>query len=394
MVWRGGELAQSRFTPAAIAVTHLFSVGFMSMVMIGALQQMLPVLAGAPIRQPRLAAGITHICLTLGTLGLAGGLLFDQTALLKTGVIGLGCGFMVLLIAVGLALLHARTRGAAVNAIWIAVLSLLATVTMGAILGSSLGWGIPLLAALLVDLHPGWGLLGWTGLLATGIAFHAIPMLQSTPAYPAWMVRWFVPLAFVLLLTWSVASALPPHTGQTGRTACQVALASMYVAFAAVTIDLLQRRRRRLPDVSVDFWRVGMASLLAANIVWLAGIVAPVDWRVSVDLSIGVLAFFGFAGSIINGMLYKIVPFLAWFHGQARAGAGKAVPNMRVLLGQERQRLQFRIHLVTLALLVCASAWQPQFVLPAGLALGLDATLLAINVLGVASAFEALGAPA
>ncbi|MEI2421580.1 hypothetical protein V6O07_14995, partial [Arthrospira platensis SPKY2] len=43
------DLLASRWTPGALALTHLITVGFLLMVMVGALFQVLPVVCGASI---------------------------------------------------------------------------------------------------------------------------------------------------------------------------------------------------------------------------------------------------------------------------------------------------------------------------------------------------------
>ena len=47
-----GELLGSRWTPGALAVVHLIAAGFMLQVMLGALLQILPVVAGAAFPAP------------------------------------------------------------------------------------------------------------------------------------------------------------------------------------------------------------------------------------------------------------------------------------------------------------------------------------------------------
>lgn len=58
--WTEGPLS-----PTALALTHLLTLGFLGMVMLGALTQMLPVLAGAPMPGIRPVATIGHASLTL-----------------------------------------------------------------------------------------------------------------------------------------------------------------------------------------------------------------------------------------------------------------------------------------------------------------------------------------
>ena len=69
----GPQALESRWTPALLALTHLITLGFLSMTMIGALMQQLPVVAGAPMRQQQVVAWLVHIPLLAGTLILVSG---------------------------------------------------------------------------------------------------------------------------------------------------------------------------------------------------------------------------------------------------------------------------------------------------------------------------------
>ena len=388
LLWRGPEILESRLSPAALAVTHLLTLGFVSMVMMGAIMQMLPVLAGAPIPRPRVTAAISHTGLSFGTLSLAAGFLFGEPWLLKAGVVVLGIGFAVFVAAVATGLWHSRVESHTVPVIWLAALSLLATLIFGVALASSLGWGVILPNLSIRSLHPGWGLLGWTGLLAVGVAYQVVPMFQMTPGYPALMMKYLAAAVFALLALWSTALWLRNGTWGPFALACALALASAYVLFAAMTMVLQHRRRRRRPDVTLDFWRIGMGSLIAANLIWAFRIVAPLELPDAVEVLIGLLALVGFAGSIINGMLYKITPFLTWFHLQSLTGAGRLVPNMKKILGDADQRLQFKVHVAALALLVASVAWPAVLIYPAALALGATGALLAANLLKVLRTFR------
>ena len=140
--------------------------------------------------------------------------------------------------------------------------------------------------------------------------------------------------------------------------------------------------------MTLDFWRVGMGSLLAASLAWGVRVAWPGPGPESIDILIGVLAIFGFAGSVISGMLYKIMPFLAWFHLQAMCGPGVRAPNMKKILPDARQRLQFRSQVLALVLLCAAALWPGTFVYPAALALAAAAVLLEINMLIVVRAYR------
>ena len=60
-----------------------------------------------------------------------------------------------------------------VRAMWLAVLSLLVTVVFGVMLAALFGWGVAPPNNSVHSLHPGWGLLGWMGLLVMDPAITA-----------------------------------------------------------------------------------------------------------------------------------------------------------------------------------------------------------------------------
>jgi hypothetical protein len=88
----------------------------------------------------------------------------------------------------------------------------------------------------------------------------------------------------------------------------------------------------------------------------------------------------GFAVSVIDGMLYKIVPFLAWFHLQAAVGVKRA-PHMKRILGDAPQRVHLALHAGAVALLLLAVAWPEPLARVAGLALALSAAMLLRNLI-------------
>src|SRR5690606_9638108 len=109
-----------------------------------------------------------------------------------------------------------------------------------------------------------------------------------------------------------------------------------FVLFAVWTLYVQARRRRRLPDVTLWFWRLAMACLLAGALLWAARQFAGGDWGgARYPLLLGVLLIPGFAVSIVSGMLYKILPFLVWLHLQTQAdsrAARRRIPNTKEII--------------------------------------------------------------
>jgi len=386
------EALASRWTPQALALTHALTLGFLAMTMLGALLQMLPVVAGTPLPAPRRVAWLSHVALTLGSIALIGGFLTARPAAFGAGIVLLGSGLAIFVAAAAISLTRAMAS-TTVNGMRLALISLGITALLGVALALlRTGWWAPPAADAVMAAHVSFGLLGWVLLLVIGVAYQVVPMFQITPPYPPRLSRWLAGAAFALLCLHAAAPLLPEPVAAAATLLAESALATVILLFALVTLRLQSRRRRKLLDVTLDFWRAGMASLIASVAVWLAAQFSP-PWAGSdaYPLLLGVLFIGGFAVSVVCGMLYKIIPFLAWFHLQAQlqARAG-SIPTMKSMISERWTRMQFRLHVLTCLLLI-ATVWRPQLGMASGSVLALSALLLWVNLLSAARRFSSHG---
>lgn len=378
LLWQGPEFFASRWLPAPLALTHLLTLGFMAQVMIGALLQILPVVIGVTVPRPQWIAALIHLPLTLGTLTLAGAFLLGVPLGFQIASGLLGLGFGVALIAFTLAVWRAPVTSGTVIAVRCALGGLLVTVALGLLLGGFFGWGLSLPVVAFTTLHAVWGLVGWAVLLVAGIADQVVPMFHITPSYPRGLSRGFAPLMVVVLAVWS---ALILGGWETAALATGVMLAVGIAIFAGMTLHLLNQRRRKIGDPVLAYWRISLISLLASAALWLLTALIPalLPWA-TVEWLLGILLIVGFAGGVINGMLYKIVPFLAWFHLQAQLLGRTKIPHMKQLLPDAPVRRQGWAYLAALLLLLAAAVYPSFFTYPAAFALGLAGAWLGVNL--------------
>ena len=367
LLYAGPEILASRWSPATLAFTHLITAGFMLQVMLGALQQLLPVVVGANLARPLRLATLVHAAITPGTLLLAAA--FMSYAPLLFGAAGafLGAGVVLFVWAAVPALYGISASSPTLPGLKVALLGLLGTVISGLLLALALGWSLNWPVLQLTDLHLGWGFMAWSCIVLAAVAFVVVPMFQLTPEYPTWFGQYFVRTAFGCVLLWTLTDlagwALAAALFATATIACGA-------VFCGVTLNILRQSKRAKPDASHYFWNLAMASALLACGVWLAA-----QWLPTVNawqgwpLLFGVLLLFGGFMSVATGMLYKIVPFLVWLHLQNRGSAGVPAPNMKKVLPQRRIDRQLRAHLASCALLLLSVFWPAWFVYPAAVAL-------------------------
>src|SRR5690606_3455031 len=88
----------------------------------------------------------------------------------------------------------------------------------------------------------------------------------------------------------------------------------------------------------------------------------------------------GFGVSAVNGMLYKIVPFLLWHNAQRRSEvAVPQMPKVKHFIAERDAMRQFYAHACAL-MLVSAACFQPRLLLAGAIALAVSAALLAWNI--------------
>ncbi len=387
LLFTPGAAGWQRGSPAILAAVHLVTLGFLAMTMMGAFLQLLAVVAGAPAARPRLLAGLVHGPLAAGTLLLAAGFWLSRSWPFYPALALLAAAVATFVLAAAASLVRAA-RNATVLAMAAAIFALAVTLALGLALGAThIGWGGLRGFVATVDLHAAWGLLGWVFVLVAGVAYQVVPMFQLTPAYPRWLTRSLVPVLMtgLLALSWARRDGRAWPQG-----AAALVLAVCLLVFALATLDLQRRRRRRVSDVTLDYWRVGMVSLAAAGLLGLFGTAGAPGHRLPALL--GILFLYGFAVSVASGMLYKILPFLAWFHlqSQLQAPAG-SIPNMKAFLPEPRARRQFVVHVAALGLLLLSALLPGPWRYLAAAGVCASALLLAANLWGVWRLFRAQG---
>lgn len=364
----GADGLASRWTPTVLALTHLIAVGFMLQVMLGAMLQIMPVVAGANMARPLRVASFVHAAISLGTLLLVAAFLTFLPVLFKLAAIVLGAGVTAFVVSATRALYGIVSPSPTIQGLKHALAGLAVTVGLGVAMTVSLGWSLNLPLLQLADLHLGWGFVAWGAALLAAVAYVVVPMFQITPAYPDWFVRRFSLSAVAVAALWTTAEVFSWDVVSTLLGAALVSLAAL---FAAVTLSIQRRSKRARFDATQHYWRGAMLSALMAGALWLAARTFAVvgEWP-AWPLLCGMLALFGAFMSVIIGMLYKIVPFLIWLHLQNEGLRGRVLaPNMKKIIAASDMDRQLLAHFSACALLLLAVCWPTAFVYPAGIAL-------------------------
>lgn len=372
VAWHGAAVFASRWSAPALAAVHLVTLGFLTMTMAGSLLQMVPAVAGLPLRGTYRLAVWSCPLLGAGAALLAAAFLSGHALLFALAGAVLLAAFGVLLACL-LPSLWQRTRAAAATAhiaggMRAAVAALLACVVAGLLLAGWLAGGPAVPVLPLVDTHAALGLAGWVVPLVMAVSFQVIPMFQATDPFPPLAARALVPLVLLALAGWIAGRWLDAPW----RAVPALAGAALVTAYAGLAASLLLRRERTRTAAGTPYWLLSLAALAGAAwlFAWPGG---------AADVLVGACFLAGCAMSAVNGMLYRIVPFLVWHHLRARLPPHVPAPKFAELIAPSRLRTQCRWHAAAVAALLAACA-VPSLASAAGLLLAVACLRLGLDL--------------
>lgn len=326
-----------------IGWVHAYMIGFVMMVMVGAMGQLSVVIAEVHHRYRGIFGWVWPL-LSLGTMILIAGFYRDPSWLM----IGGGMLFAALgLFAFNLfmTLTDAKRKTEVTQAMRWSNLFLL--------IGLAIGWEMAFGYGGMIEIDPSRWVMGhvfsifggYILLSIMGVSTILLPMFGACnrPGESEYKISFYaMALSAVLALSASIARLeLLLHAALlVGAAALGLYLWSVYRIFTS--------RARHYADI----WE---RSAAAAFIALIAAIMIGIYGYVQINTHFIMLSFWlltaGFLGFLITAHLYKIVPFLVWFERFAPYVDERDVPMLHQLLPQKWASLQWMLSLVGVMLI-------------------------------------------
>lgn len=379
LAWIGLPTNGGLGRPLLLVAVHLLTVGWLTLLMLGALHQFIPVISNQPLASDK-AAGIALVLAIVGLLSLLDG--FAALAYPVGMPFLLPVGGTFLLLACGIACanlavtLH-RARPLAFSARFVAaaLVSLLLTVLLGLVLALSIA--VPqmprsLSGAMLshgLPLHLAAGVGGWFLLTGMGVGYKLLSMFVLAPEERGKLGKSVLLLTCVGLFLFWVASLLmlfswtTPFTGillWAKRCGGLVLLGGLWVYLVDMG-RLYHTRKRRKLELNGRFgaWAlfalgIGVALLVAAAIT---------RWSPPLLTAAFYLLLMGYLTGLGLSQLYKIVPFLSWLQRFGPKVGREPVPRVQDLVDEPQATPWFVAYFVAVGLgtLAMIFDWDPLF---------------------------------
>ena len=376
--------------PDSLLLVHLIAIGWLSLLMCGALFQFVPVLVNRPLHSDArplpalilLVAGLAALLLGFAQLG---GTIQTPFGFFPAAAILLGAGFTLVLWNLGRTLWAARPLPLPARFVMVGLCSLAATVFLGIVFALVLG-GVATkphlldVAALGLPIHVIAGLGGWLTFTAFGVSYRLLAMFMLAPELEGRTTRGALcvgtaalALAIVggMVAICTSANVIWPISGAGILGLLTLAL------YGGDIRHLYRARKRRVIELNSRMAGVALANLAATVVLGVALLVAG-RFTDHVGVIVFLIAFAWLSGFGL-AKLYKIIAFLTWLECYGPVLGKTATPRVQDLVNEPRAQKWFALYFGA----VWIAAIALLFEMPSLFRLGIGATLLATVGIGI-----------
>ena len=320
------------------SLSHLYLLGFVMMIIFGAMYQLVPVILEIPL----FSKDFAYIQFYLYVVGLSVmAYAFAHEKLLFLLPYGSLLVYISMLIfTVNIFLTYRKIEEWSISAkfIFVSNIFLFIAVTFGLIAALNLYYGFLETDVLqIVRAHMAGVLIGYVLMTVMGVAMVLIPMFSLSHGFdekPVNRAFYFVTVGLVLYM----AAALWDVVWLEAAGIASVLVALVLFAYQMWLIFSTRIRKQN------DFWAKNMIAsfgfFVLSVVIFLVSYLF--GWE-NLGMFAGYLFFFGFLAMVIIGHIYKILPFLVWYQRYSPLVGKRKVPMLNDMVVEKVADWQFWI---------------------------------------------------
>ena len=362
------------FQPRLLAFVHMAILGWATLIVMGAMTQLVPVILETSLYSVRIARWGLWLYLA-GVFGISGH--FWYFAIKGSGMISSAAfaflAVILFVINIAITLLKVKSMNITVAHIIASIFYLASVATVGFILSINLGYPFINGSHLkYLSLHAALGFGGWFSMIIMGVSYRLLPMFTLSYTYrtwPGWTAFWLVNIGI-----WGIVVEFllqrPFYSS--------VLIAIGLFMFSYQVILIMRGRMRKSLDIGLKhaifaYGYIPFAALLGLYIAMSQSL--PVIKQRFV-LIFGFTVIFGCLTFLIIGMMYKIVPFLVWFHKFSDKVGKEKVPLLKDMFSERISNIQFLLINIGLPCVIAGLFFSNQIIIASGMAMIFISSLL------------------
>lgn len=341
------ELSLHFMNPKILSLTHIAALGWISMIIMGALYQLVPVIFETGLYSQKLGK-YNFIIFGTGILGMGWSfwtMHFLNWLFVFGGLVFLS--FIIFSFNIFKSISRSAKSHFAGKLVLSAIFWLLSTGLLGFLL--AINYTFPFLKQdqfNLLKTHAHFGMIGWLFFLVMGVSSVLIPMfLVSHDLKDGFLKKALYLCNFALLLVsidWMV------FAGTQWMPMYLLIFFFGFSYFLRYILDSFRKKLRKL-DIGMKHTMISFVFLLIPIV--LAGFLSLSGWMELPDFNqliipYGLSIFIGFFSNLILGQMYKTLPFILWLHRYKHLVGKKEIPMPKDLYSESLAQWQYYIYLL------------------------------------------------
>ncbi len=332
------------FQPKILSITHIATLGWITMIIFGALFQLIPVVLQVKLFSEVLAE-IQYWIFTLGVFTLVYSFWFFTIDIpLTIGASLINLGVLIFLINVIATFTKVKEWNLTATYLSAALFYLLITAAAGLLLAVNLGF--PYIEGnhlVYISYHVNIAVVGWVAMVIMGVTFKLIPMFTLSHNFSNKSGK----IAFGLINAGLIGFLYELHAPQIKYLyIISAVLTALGIFFFLYQVYLIFKKRiRKKLDAALKFTAAAYAFFGITTVSSFIFLLVDYTTIRNLSLAYGYLIFFGFISMLIVGQMYKILPFLTWYHKYSSIAGLEKVPTLREMYNEKLSYISFALML-------------------------------------------------
>lgn len=345
------------FQPKILAMTHIATLGWITMVIFGAMFQLVPVVLEVKLFSPMLAE-IQFWIFILGIIGLVTGFWnFDIGLHLTASAILLNVAILIFSINIFVSMTKVKKWNTTGLYLAAAIFYLIVTGAAGLLLSINLGFPFIKISHLqYLNLHAHVAFIGWVSMVIMGVSFKIIPMFTLAHGYAeksGKIAFWLINIGLL-----GISSVMHYENLNIYFYVSAILIVTGIFFFLYQMYVIFKSRIRKNVDIGIKFSKFAYLLLGITTLFGLLITFTNISNEMNVTLIYGYLIIFGYISMLTVGQMYKIMPFLVWYHKYSSKAGIEKVPMLKDMFKEKLASVGYYFMVVALAGVIFSFAVQ------------------------------------
>jgi len=356
------------FQPKILSITHIATLGFITMTIFGAMFQLVPVVLEVKLFSALLAELQFWIYL-LGITGLVFKFWYFSSSLSFT-LPAIFLNLAIFIFAFNIIASMTKVKIWNITGIYLAsaIFWLVITAIAGLLLAINLDHPYIKIDHLqYLKLHANVAFIGWVTMVVMGVSFKLIPMFTLSHGYKLELAKWALGLInFGLLgINWIMHYPDTEFYILIFGTAIFIGL----ILYLIQIYIIFKKRIRKKLDIGLKFSAIALVMLGFSTLLGFSFLFFEYEYKPNLTLIYGFMIIVAYISTLIVGQMYKIVPFLVWYHKYSSKVGIENVPMLKDMFNENLAEYNLFLMLAGIITSVFAFLSQINLLLLSGFAL-------------------------